>query len=140
MIREDLDCATDPNKPQEVARDSHLYNMILSAVRKGHAHSRVEKLKDEPNVGESGCPAWKKLSEWYLEPSQKSLMLNHYSTKLDVLYLDDNTSATEFINKFDLYMRKIEKLDGAWSEEKRLREFLKCVTSQDYDVEKRVHN
>ena len=140
VFREHLDRVADPTKPQEVARDSHLYNMILSAVRKGHAHSRVEKLKDEPGIGESGYHAWKTLSEWYLDPSQKSLMLNHYSTKLDALFLDDNTSATEYINKFDLYVRKIEKLDGLWSEEKRLREFLKRVTSQDYDVEKRVHN
>ena len=66
-------------------------------------------------------------------------MLEHYSTKLDALILDNDTTATEFINNFDPFVRKIEKIDGGWSEEKKIREFKKRVTSKDYDVEKRTH-
>ena len=134
-----LDRTADATKPYEVARNQELYNMILSAVRTGHAHSRVEKLKDDSGPGESGYHAWKALSDWYLDPSQKNLMLEHYSTKLDALILDNDTTATEFINNFDLFVRKIEKIDGGWSEEKKIREFKKRVTSKDYDVEKRTH-
>lgn len=134
-----LDRNADPTKPYEVARNAELYNMILSAVRTGHAHSRVESLKDDPTVGESGFHAWKALAQWYLDPSQKSLMLEHYSTKLDSLLLDDDGSATEFINNFDLFVRKIEKFDGAWTEAKKIREFKKRVVGKDYDVEKRTH-
>ena len=79
-------------------------------MRKDHAHSRMEELKDEPNIGETGYHACKTLSKWYLDPSHAQLF---YSTKLDTLYLDDHTFATEFINKFDLFMRKLEKFDGA---------------------------
>ena len=59
--------------------------MILFAVRKDHAHSRMEILKDEPNIGESGYHACKTLSKWYLDPSQKRLMLNDFIPQSSML-------------------------------------------------------
>jgi hypothetical protein len=38
----------------QIACNAELYNIILSAVLKGHACNIVEKLKDDPNIGESG--------------------------------------------------------------------------------------
>ena len=46
VYRRFLDKAPDATKPAEVARNQELYNMILSAVRSGHALNRVEKLKE----------------------------------------------------------------------------------------------
>ena len=136
-----MDRTADVNKPNEVARNAELYNIILSAVLKGHACNIVEKLKDDPNIGESGFEAWKALKEWYMDPSQKTTMIEYYSNKLDSLELDRDTTATEFVNKFDSYVRKLEKLENAaWSDEKKVREFKKRVTDEDYDTEKRVHN
>jgi hypothetical protein len=136
-----MDRTADVSKPNEVARNAELYNIILSAVLKGHACNIVEKLKDDPNVGESGFEAWKALKEWYMDPSQKTTMIEYYSNKLDSLELDRDTTATEFVNKFDSYVRKLEKLENAaWSDEKKVREFKKRVTDEDYDTEKRVHN
>jgi hypothetical protein len=64
-----------------------LYNIILSTVLKeGHAfNSIVEKLKDDPNIGESCFDVWKALKEWYMDPSQKTTMIEYYSSnkKLD---------------------------------------------------------
>ncbi len=64
-----LDRDADPTKPYEVTRNTELYNMILSTVRTGHAHSRVESLKDDPLIGENGFHAWKAIKDWYLDPS-----------------------------------------------------------------------
>lgn len=36
----------------EQARNEELYNMILSAVHKGHAFNLMEKVKEDPNIGE----------------------------------------------------------------------------------------
>jgi hypothetical protein len=46
------------------------------------------------------------------------------------------------VNKFDSYVRKLEKPDNAaWSDDKKVREFKKRVTNEDYYyTEKRVHN
>ena len=51
----------DPNSNYEKARDAELYNMILSAVRKGHAFNIVDKVKDDPAKGESGYHGWESL-------------------------------------------------------------------------------
>ena len=79
------------------------------------------------------------MKAWYLDLSQKLVMLECYSNKLSALVLDNDMTATEFINKFDIYVRKIETFDSKWSEDKKIREFKKKVISQNYDVEKRVH-
>jgi hypothetical protein len=44
------------NKSNDVAHKAELYNIILSAVLKGHACNIVKRLKD-PNIGESGFEA-----------------------------------------------------------------------------------
>lgn len=134
-----LDRAPGKLKPAELARDIELYNMILQAVRSGHAYNMVDKVKDDPQMGESGFYAWKTLKKWYMDPSQQSLMADHYTTKLEDLYLDKDTTATEFINSFDIYVRKIEKFDSKWSDAKKIREFLKRIVSEDYEIEKRNH-
>ena len=136
-----MDRAADPNKPNEVKRQEELYNIILAAVLKGHACDIVEKLKDDANIGENGYEAWKALKAWYMDPSQKSTMIDYYTGKLNALVLDRDTTATEFINNFCSYMRKLENLeDIPWSDEKKLREFKNRVTDEDYDTEKRVHD
>ena len=71
VYKDYLDRAADPAKPEEVTRSQELYNMILSAVRDGHAFSLVDKVKDDANTGESGYHAWKAITDWYLDPSQK---------------------------------------------------------------------
>ena len=99
----------------------------------------VDKVKDDPDIGESGYHAWKVLSDWYLDPSQKNLMLEHYSSRLEDLILDNDNIATELVNIFYLYVRKLEKLEGEWSEEKKVRESKKTEITEDYSVEKRTH-
>ena len=90
----------------------------------------------------NGHQAWKTLkTSYYFDASQMELMLEHWSTKLDNLFLDDDTTVTQFINSFEKFVRKLEHVENSqWSEEKKVREFKKRVTSDDYDVEKRVNN
>ena len=104
MHKQCLDKAADPTMPCEIARDGGLHNMILSAVCLGHTHNIVEKVKDDERKGESGFYAWTDLKEWHLDPSQKSVMLDYYLNKLDLLILDGYISATEFINSFDVFV------------------------------------
>jgi hypothetical protein len=123
----------------EKARNAELYNMILSAVRKGHAFNIVDKVSEDVATGECGFSAWKALKTWYMDPSVKRIMADHYTNKLDILTLDNDTTATEFINSFDSYVRKIEKFEGqVWNEDKKIREFKKRIVSEDYDTEKRT--
>ena len=125
----------------EEARSAELYNMILSCVGIGHALNTVEKVKDENNGIECGCMAWKSLKERYLDDSQKSQMIGFYEKKLENLVLDVDTTATEYIDSFEMWVRKLEKLEGHdWSDDKKVREFKNNVIDEDYDTECRVHS
>ena len=123
----------------EEARSSELFNMIYSCVGDGHALNVVEKVRDDNNGKECGHQAWAALKAWYLDDTQKDTMIKHYETKLDTVLLDKDTSATNFINNFQLCIRKLVKLGENWSDEKQVREFKFRINDPDYEVESRVH-
>ena len=126
----------------EEARSKELYNMILSSVAEGHALNTIEKARDNNNGVECAYLAWKSLKDWYLDPTQVDSMISHWENKMDKTALDvDSTSATEYINNFEMYVRKLVKLGKNWSDDKRkVREFKKSVADPDYETEVRVHN
>ena len=125
----------------ELARNRELFGFLYAAVREGAAGNILDKIKEDTTIGMNGHQAWKALEAYYLDASQMELMLEHWSTKLDNLELDDDTTATQFINSFEKFVRKLEQVEKSpWSEEKKIREFKKRVTSEEYDVEKRVHD
>lgn len=121
------------------ARSGELFNMILSCVADGHALNTIEKVRDDNHGQECGYLAWKALKDWYLDPSQKDSMIQHWESKLNSLALDVDTAATEYINYFEMYVRKLDKLGENWSDDKKVREFKAHVTDPDYEVECRVH-
>ena len=53
--------------------------------------------------------------------------------------LDVDTSDTEYIIFFEMYVRKLMKLGENWTDDKKVREFKKSVSDPDYDTEVRVH-
>ena len=132
--------ATPGDLAQET-RSSELYYMLQSCVGEGHALNTVEKSKDLNGGVACGYQAWKALKDWYMDPSQTSTMVAHYEGKLEDLTLDNDSTATKYINSFELFARKLEKLEGAWSDEKRCREFKDRVSEEsDYDTEIRTHS
>ena len=99
-----LDAAATPGNIIEEARSKELFNMILSCVAGGHALNTVEKVRDDAGGKECGYSAWRALKEWYLDPTQKDRMIAHWETKLNENVLDKDTSATEYINNFEMYV------------------------------------
>ena len=66
-------------------------------------------------------------------------MIAHWETKLEENVLDKDTTATAYINNFEMYVRKLKLLNETWDEDKRVREFKKRVEDPDYDTEIHVH-
>ena len=123
----------------EAARSMELYNMILSCVGGGHALNTIEKVKDDNNGLECGYLALKALKDWYLDPTQKDAMISHWESKLNTINLDADTSCTEYINNFEMFVRKLTKLGETWTDDKMVREFKQRVDDPDYDTEVRTH-
>ena len=134
---------TQPATPGDTvaeARSMELFNMMLSSVGDGHALNTVEKVRDDNNGTECGYKAWTALKDWYMDPSQKDAMVSHWETKLDGITLNSDSSATEFINNFEMYVRKLTKLGEAWGDDKQIREFKARVDDSDFDTEVRIHD
>lgn len=47
-------------------------------------------------------------------------MVQHWETKLKALELDKDTSVTEFINYFEIYVRKLDNLRENRSDDKKV--------------------
>ena len=125
------------SRPDENARDKEFFNMILASVGKSSALNIVEKSRDLN--GESGHAAWLDLYNWYNDASRVDTMIQHWEAKLNSLFLDEDTSATDFINFFEMWVRKIEKMDGAWSDSKKKREIKSRIKDEAYETEVRTH-
>ncbi len=97
--------------------------LFLSCVGGGYALNTIEKVKYDNNGLERGYLAWKALSNWYLDPSQKYTMVSHWETKLNSIKLDVDSSCTEFINNIEMYTWNFKQLGEAWGDDKIVREF-----------------
>ena len=84
--------------------------MLLNSVADGHALSLVEKARDDNGKVECGYTAWKALHDWYLCQEQQDSMIAHWEKKLPKLQLDQDTSATAYINSFEMYVRTLTEL------------------------------
>lgn len=102
------------------ARRKDFYNMILSCVAGGHALNTIEKVGDSNNGNECEYEAWKALKDWYLDPTQVDSMISHWEYTLEATVLDVDTSGTEYINNYEMYVRKLVKLGENWSDDKKV--------------------
>ena len=69
---------------------------------RGHALNVVEKVRDDNNGLECGYNGWKTLKDWYMDPNQKDLMIQHWESKLTNISLNVDSSATEYIKNFEM--------------------------------------
>eukprot|EP00957_Ditylum_brightwellii_P127875 9751565-Ditylum_brightwellii.AAC.1 len=105
----------------EEAHSSKLYNMILLCIGDGLALNIIEKAKSNNGNVECGYQAWNSLKTWFVDGTQKNTMIQHYEAKLHDLHLDIDTTATDFINNFKLYVWKLGRLKGVvWSDDKKI--------------------
>ena len=121
---------------EEISRNKELFHMISAAVSKSHALNIIEKV--ESDKGCCGHSAWTEMVNWYMDPTRKDAMVMHWESQLDNLSLDTDTTATEYINKFERYVRNIEILEGTWTDYKKVREFRKRIVDEGYETELRT--
>ena len=82
--------------------------MLLLSVSPGSALNILEKVKMQNSNVECGHKAYDALLKWFMDSFQKLRMLKYYKRKLSLLLLDMDTSATNFINHFERYVRKLK--------------------------------
>ena len=85
----------------EETRTSELYNMLLSCVGDGHTLNTVEKVNINLGGTKCGYHYLKALNNFYMDSSQKNVIMAHYKAKLKDIYLNYNTSATAYTTFFE---------------------------------------
>ena len=87
------------------ARSKELFNMLLSCVADGHALNTIKKVRDDNKGLECGHLAWDALRIWYRDPTQVDSMISYWERKLLDISLNQDMSATEYINLFEMYVQ-----------------------------------
>ena len=72
-----------------------------------------------------------------MDPSKKSQMLMHYDGKLKNLALNEDTTASEFINIFEQYIQASKTYSETQIDNKQLRWFKQQIVGKNYITEKR---
>ena len=74
------------------------------------------------------------MESWYLNDNYKDTMIYQWETRLNITTLDRDTLCTEYINKFDMYVRKLSNIGETWTYDKMLQYFKHIVDDLGYDT------
>jgi hypothetical protein len=107
-------------------RNSELYNMFVGATHEGSAQHILQ------GANQDGFSAWTALKKWYGTDEVSRAIVEHYRTKLARLFLDEDTSAGEFINQYIICSQKLHlKGEGVTLTTKK-EVFLDKITNDEY--------
>jgi hypothetical protein len=126
----------DPSTPGDVvmeARNKEPFHMLVMTLMKGSGMHllQVNKVVDNGHMAYTSS-----IKEWYgSAASMSQSIIDHYRKKLEGLHLDNNISASEYVNVFQICCQKFEaKNKGYTSDTKRQRFLDQILLDDDYDV------
>ena len=123
-----------PATPELSRRNVELYNMILHATFRGSVRHVVEKFKPT----QDGNAAWLALNDWFGSAETSRAIIDADREKLDSLILDENTTATAYINEFIILSNRLESRGEGETDETKRRRFIKRIVDEEYLVTKRI--
>jgi hypothetical protein len=119
-----------------VARDKELFHMLVKALMNGSAMHILQVLQAAGT--ESGSTAWTSIITWYGSAATSRTIIDHYRAKLESLKLDQNTTASEYVNVFIICLQKLESKQEGYTPATKRQRFLDQIVDKDCDVVK--HN
>jgi hypothetical protein len=123
-----LDNPPDPDNEAKKIRNKEFFNMLAKATNGGAASHLVQKHLND------GYAALKELCSWYDGAAVSRQIIDHFRTKLNALQLDENITATAYINNFIIYNDKLEAKNEGVSAESKRETFIDKITDEDYDT------
>ena len=82
--------------------------MLLSCNNVGASLNIVEKAKIDNHYVECRYVPYIALQKWFMDPSKKLCMLGYYNEKLNSLFLNQETLASDFTNNYKCYVCKLK--------------------------------
>jgi hypothetical protein len=87
-------------------------------------------------VADDGHAAFNSIKEWYGSAATSRSIIDHYRKKLEGLKLDANTTASEYVNVFQICCQKLEAKDKGYNTDTKRQRFLDQILDDAYDVVK----
>jgi hypothetical protein len=108
-------------------RNKELFHMLLMAFMHGSGMT---------SVADDGHAAFNSIKEWYGLAATSRSIINHYQKKLEGLNLGANTTASEYVNVFQICCQKLEAKNKGYMTDTKRRRFLDQILDNDYNVDK----
>jgi hypothetical protein len=124
----------NPPPPGDVimeTRNKELFHMLVTAFM----HGSGMYLLQVTLVADDGHAAFNSIKEWYGSAATSQSIIDHYQKKLEVLKLDANTTASDYVNVFQICCQKLEAKNEGYTTDKKKR-FLNQIFDDDDDVVK----
>ena len=125
-----LDRPPTEGNAAEMRRNMEFYNSLFNAVRGGGA----KHVMKGQAVIDNGHAAWKALCKWYGSSKVSRTIVKHHQQVLDELRLDEQNTATSYINDFIVSSQELEERGEGMTSATKRESFLAGITDPDYDV------
>jgi hypothetical protein len=120
--------APDPADLSKVTRNKEFYNMLVKATNQGSATHLVSTHKDD------GHATWLEIQKWYNGASTSRRVIDHYRTKLSQLELNENVTASSFINDFIICHKRLDSKDEGVTAASKRESFLEKIVDDSYEI------
>ena len=107
-----------------------VFHLLQVATADGNAAHLVDAHEDNKD----GHAAYVDLVTWYEGDELTTETAEDIRSKLDKLVLNTRTSASEYINYFQLYTKQLADLGESYTQSKTVQMFLAGITDPDYDT------
>jgi len=111
-----------------------IYHLLQVATSDGNAAHLVDKYEDEKD----GRKAFTELQAWYEGDELTTETAEDVRSKLDKLALSTRTTASEYINNFQMYTKQLKDLGESYTTSKTVSIFLDQISDPDYTSTKEL--
>ena len=123
--------ASGPSAASEQTKNTEFYHMLVHSCSAGNSYHLISAI---PN--ENGYNAWQAIQKYYNSEASVAMIVQHYQSRLRKISLNEDTTATEFINEFHLCCQNLDKHKEGYSEKSKTRLFLDLIESDEYEIVK----
>jgi hypothetical protein len=120
----------DPTDLSKMTRNKEFYNMLVKATNQGSATHLTSKYKND------GHATWVHIQSWYNGESTSRLIIEHFRDKLSKLELDQDETASSFINDFIICHKRLDEKDEGVTAASKRESFLDKIVDDDYNITK----
>ena len=111
-----------------------IFHILQVATADGSAAHLVDTFESKTD----GHAAYNELVTWYEGDQLTTETGEDVRSKLEKLRLDTKTSASEYINNFQLYTKQLHELGESYTSSKTVYIFLDQITNPDYETTKEL--